>query len=47
MQGFHIHLSALDALKTFIYVLILGTFWRIATFRLHNTSAGKAMAVAY
>ncbi len=44
---FHLHLSALDAIKTFIYVIIIGTLWRIATFRLHNTSAGRAMAVAY
>ena len=44
---FHLHLGALDAIKVFIYVLILGTFWRIATFKLHNTPAGKAMALAY
>lgn len=44
---FHLHLSALDAIVTFIYVLIIGTFWRILTFKVHNTPAGKAMALAY
>lgn len=44
---FHIHLSALDAIVTFVYVLIIGTLWRIMTLKVHNTSAGKAMALAY
>lgn len=44
---FHIHLSVIDLLKTFAYVLIAGTFWRIAQLKLHNTSLGQAMALAY
>ena len=43
----HVHLSALDALKTFVYVLIVGTFWRLLTWKLHNTATGQAMAIAY
>ncbi len=47
MKAFHVHLSALDALKTFAYVLIIGTFWRLLTWKLHKTPAGQAMAIAY
>lgn len=43
----HIHLSAIDALKTFAYVVIIGTFWRLAQIRLKNTALGQAMSFAY
>jgi hypothetical protein len=47
---FHIHLSALDALKTFVYVLIAGTLWRLATLAFSkrgNHAVAGAMAIAY
>ncbi len=46
---FHIHLSALDGLKTFVYVLIAGTLWRLLTFAIakRNQAAAGAMAIAY
>jgi len=45
--AFHVHLSVIDALKTFAYVLILGTFWRLAQIKFRNSSLGQAMAFAY
>lgn len=44
---FHVHLSVIDAIKTFAYVLILGTFFRLAQIRLRNTTLGQAMSLAY
>jgi len=44
---FHVHLSVIDALKTFAYVLIIGTFFRLAQIRLSNTPLGQAMSLAY
>lgn len=44
---FHVHLSVIDALKTFAYVLILGTFFRIVQLKISNTSLGQAMSLAY
>ena len=46
-MAFHVHLSVIDALKTFAYVLVLGTFWRLAQIRFKNASFGQAMALAY
>lgn len=43
----HIHVSALDAIKTFLYVVVLGFFWRTLSTALHSTSIGKAMAFIY
>lgn len=44
---FHIHLSVVEAIKVFAYVLIIGTFFRLAQLRLRNTTLGQAMALAY
>lgn len=44
---FHIHLSVVEAVKVFAYVLIIGTFFRLAQLRLRNTTLGQAMALAY
>jgi hypothetical protein len=46
-MAYHVHLSVIDLLKTFAYVLIAGTFWRLLTLRLRQTPAGQAMALAY
>lgn len=43
----HIHIGALHALITFLNVIIVGVFWRLATFHMRNTALGQAMAVAY
>lgn len=43
----HIHLSVVTAITTFLYVIIIGPFWRIASIKLRNTTLGKAMAFAY
>lgn len=44
---FHIHLSVVEGLKVFAYVLIIGTFWRLAQIRLRDTTLGQAMALSY
>jgi hypothetical protein len=44
---FHVHLSVVEALKVFAYVLIIGTFWRLAQIKLRDTAVGQAMALAY
>jgi hypothetical protein len=46
-KAFHVHLSAVDAIKTFVYVIIIGVFWRLLTYKLHTTPVGQAMAIAY
>lgn len=49
----HSHFSALSALNTFLAVLLVGTFWRLASLHLAastNASAshlGQAMAFQY
>jgi hypothetical protein len=43
----HIHLSWIGAVTTFLYVIIIGTFWRIASIHWKNTALGQAMALAY
>lgn len=48
----HVHVSTLDALVVFAYVLIMGALWRAAAAILSQKddkvgSIGKAMSLAY
>lgn len=49
----HIHLSALEALATFLYVVCVGFLWRLLSSRLASSDSepvsafGKAMATIY
>jgi hypothetical protein len=43
----HIHIGALDALKAFLGVIILGFFWRLTASYLSDNSIGQAMAFIY
>jgi len=43
----HIHVGALDALKVFLYVIIVGFFWRVAAAQLSDNPIGQAMAYLY
>jgi len=43
----HIHLSFIDGLITFLFVLLFGTAWRLLASRLHDRPIGQAMAFAY
>lgn len=49
----HVHLSALEAMETFLYVILMGFLWRLASAHLaqsDNETAsafGKAMATIY
>ncbi len=41
----HIHVSALDALVVFAYVLILGALWRALAVRLASKGSGKSASI--
>jgi len=43
----HIHVGALDMLKVFLYVVIVGFFWRIIAGHFSDTPIGQAMAFIY
>lgn len=43
----HIHVGALDAIKVFLYVVIVGFFWRIIAGLMSGNSLGQAMAFLY
>lgn len=43
----HVHIGALDAVKVFLYVVIVGFFWRMTASALHDTPVGQAMAFIY
>lgn len=43
----HVHVSALDALVTFAYVLILGFLWRMLAAYWADNAVGKAMSNLY
>lgn len=43
----HVHVSALDALITFGYIILFGFFWRLLSARLSDHPIGKAMATLY
>jgi hypothetical protein len=43
----HVHIGALDAIKVFLYVVIVGFFWRTTAAALSDTPVGQAMAYLY
>lgn len=43
----HVHLGALDAIKVFLMVILVGFVWRVVAMCLSDTSLGRAMAVLY
>lgn len=44
---FHLHVSALDAVTTFAYVIIVGFVWRMIAAKLAESPIGKAMSALY
>lgn len=43
----HVHVSALQAVITFLYVIIIGFLWRAASIKLADRPVGRAMATIY
>lgn len=43
----HIHVGALQALVTFLYVIILGFLWRSLSIMWADRPIGKAMSTIY
>lgn len=43
----HVHLGALDAIKVFLYVIVVGFFWRMIAGKLSDGPIGQAMAILY
>ncbi|HET7641331.1 MAG TPA: hypothetical protein VFK47_21660 [Ktedonobacteraceae bacterium] len=43
----HVHLNVIDAITTFLYVIIVGFFWRIVAAMNANTAIGQAMGFLY
>jgi hypothetical protein len=43
----HIHIGALDAVKAFLSVIIIGFFWRLIAGHLSDSPIGQAMAFVY
>lgn len=43
----HIHIGALDAIKVFLCVVIVGFFYRTIAGLLSDTAIGQAMAFVY
>jgi hypothetical protein len=43
----HIHIGALDAIKVFLYVIIVGFFWRIVAGMMSDSPVGQAMSYLY
>jgi hypothetical protein len=43
----HVHLSALDAFITFMYVAIIGFFWKMLAAHFSQSPLGQAMSVVY
>lgn len=43
----HVHLSAIDAITTFLYVVIMGFLWRTLAGLAADTPIGKAMAFIF
>jgi len=46
-NSMHVHIGALDAVKGFLYVVIVGFFWRTTAALLSDTTIGQAMAYLY
>lgn len=43
----HIHVGALDAVKVFLYVVVVGFFWRIVAGMMSDNAVGQAMSFLY
>jgi len=43
----HIHVGALDAIKIFLSVVIVGFFWRIVAGYFSDNPVGQAMSFVY
>lgn len=43
----HIHVGALDAVKVFLYVIIVGFFWRVVAGMLSDNPIGQAMSFLF
>lgn len=43
----HIHVGALDMVKVFLYVVIVGFFWRVIAGKMSDNPIGQAMAFLY
>lgn len=43
----HVHMSAVSAITTFIYVVIVGFLWRVIAGLASDTPLGKAMGFIY
>lgn len=43
----HVHIGALDAVKVFLYVVIVGFFWRMAAAAMSDNPIGQAMSFVY
>lgn len=43
----HIHIGALDAIKVFLYVIVVGFFWRVIAGHFSENPIGQAMAFLY
>lgn len=43
----HIHIGALDAVKIFLAVVVVGFFWRVAAGWMSDNSIGQAMSFIY
>ena len=43
----HLHIDAVDFVKTALYVIIFGFFWRTLAARWSNNAYGKAMAFIF
>lgn len=46
-MNYHVHLGAIDALKIFASVIIVGFFWRLASMYFKDKPIGQAMAFVY
>lgn len=43
----HVHIGLLKTLLTFLDVIVVGFFWRLAAFNWSDTYFGQAMAFIY
>lgn len=43
----HVHLGALDAIKAFMAVVIVGFFWRLIAAHNANNALGQGMSFIY
>ena len=43
----HVHLGILEAVRVFLYVIVIGFFWRTIAAHNHDNDVGQAMAFLY